>query len=579
MSEALRTEKEKITALRDAIMLGFVKETDDCLRGVNVIFPVEENAKDIFLREFYGTFLKYFLESVIPDINCPGMVCRGPPGVGKVLFFHTGIESYLIVFFVNQSYMAMYFLFKLLLEGYTVVYEQVLTEKVFVIPPTGDCRVFFGKATSDVVSEFYGPKTAHLFDACAGTNNREPIKNPSKVIIFTSPNFNSYKQIQRLGAIMLTVPSYSLVEMNNRRTSFPHVTEDVYKHKLEMCGHGSIRLVLGLEMKRTEELLLEAVQNTTVRNMLEVVQNRDVDMVNGIRGPSSLFTTTLAKGADKTDIRSYAPHNVAWNISSGYIMNKLVAQCKDEAVLFAGRASDVFQRIPALEPTAGKFFEAVAPRWLAEGGKFKVRKLDGTGVEVEEEWSKLTVVDAANFTQLSDACVQCVDTNSMYLFMRKMEGIDAFNPPTKFLQCTVSKLHPVSLNSLVIINKHLPTGAKLLLYYVVPANRYDEGWHDEQSFSGPTKQRNAKKLLSMTDAEIEKIMRVNETNFNAVHSKLEQYVVRLDLNKPPVTPQKAGYLPTYDSIRTFSTMARDSNAVRGSVAGGMKALQRVLKMI
>jgi hypothetical protein len=351
----------------------------------------------------------------------------------------------------------MYFLFKLLLEGYTVVYEQVLTGKVFVIPPTGDCRVFFGKAMSDVVSEFYGPKTVHLFDACA---DREPIKNPSKVIIFTSPSFNSFMQIQRLGAIMLTIPSYSLVEMNYRRTSFPHVTDDVYKHKLEMCGHGSIRLVLGLESKKTEDLLFEAVQNTTVRKMLEVVQKKDVDMVNGIRGPSSLFITTLAKGADKTDIRSYAPHKVAWNISSGYIMQKLVAQCKDEAMLFAARAADVFQQTPGLEATAGLFFEAVAPRWLAEGGKFKVRKLDGTGVEVEEEWSKLTVVDTTNLTQLSDACVQCVDPNSMYLFLRKMTGIDAFNPLTKYLQCTESKLHPVSLKSLVIISEHLPTGAE-----------------------------------------------------------------------------------------------------------------------
>jgi hypothetical protein len=83
----------------------------------------------------------------------------------------------------------------------------------------------------------------------------------------------------------------------------------------------------------------------------------------------------------------------------------------------------------------------------------------------------------------------------------------------------------------------------------------------------------------MTDTEIEEIMGVNKTNFKAVHSKLEQCVVRLDFSNPPVTPQKEGYLPTYGSIRTFSTVARDSNSVRGSVAGGMKVLQRLLKMI
>eukprot|EP01033_Poteriospumella_lacustris_P010766 gene10766-7658_t len=75
-------------------------------------------------------------------------------------------------------------------------------------------------------------------------------------------------------------------------------------------------------------------------------------------------------------------------------------------------------------------------------------------------------------------------------------------------------------------------------------------------------------------------MEVSKTDFDAVHSKLEQYVVRLDLSNPPVTPRGAGYLPMYGSIRTFSTVARDSNyAVRRSVAGGLKMLQCVLKML
>ena len=55
-TEALIRDKEKITALRDAVIGGFVKEPDDCLRGVDVVFPVEDGAKDIFLRDFYNAF-------------------------------------------------------------------------------------------------------------------------------------------------------------------------------------------------------------------------------------------------------------------------------------------------------------------------------------------------------------------------------------------------------------------------------------------------------------------------------------------------------------------------------------------
>jgi hypothetical protein len=212
---------------------------------------------------------------------------------------------------------------------------------------------------------------------------------------------------------------------------------------------------------------------------------------------------------------------------------------------------------------------------------FRVRKLDGTRAEVEEEWPQLTVVDATDLTQLSDACVQCIDPNSMFLFPRRMAGIDAFNPMTKYLQCTARESHPVDLKSLVAISKRLSAGAKLQLYHVVPAKRFDEGWCEAQSFSGlPTKQRNAQELLKMTNAEVKEIMGVNNKEFKAVHDKLEQFVVRLDLRNPPFSPQKAGgYLPAQGSIRTFSTAARDSSAVRGSVAGGTKVLQRVLKII
>ena len=57
----------------------------------------------------------------------------------------------------------MYFLFKLLRAGYTVVYEKVSTDTVFVIPAVGNCRVFRGRATVDVVSEFYDKQTNSAF--------------------------------------------------------------------------------------------------------------------------------------------------------------------------------------------------------------------------------------------------------------------------------------------------------------------------------------------------------------------------------------------------------------------------------
>ncbi len=85
-------DNKEITKLRDAIVNGVMKQVDDVLLATiltspedEIVFPVEQNAKEIFIRDFYSVFFDYFLHTVFPGrVAEPGMVCRGPPGVGKV---------------------------------------------------------------------------------------------------------------------------------------------------------------------------------------------------------------------------------------------------------------------------------------------------------------------------------------------------------------------------------------------------------------------------------------------------------------------------------------------------------------
>jgi len=142
--------------------------------------------------------------------------------------------------------------------------------------------------------------------------------NKSKVIIFTSPNYDSFKQIQRMGATTLTVPSYS-------RDSSPSST---IRHIIA-SWRCSAAALLGVTLTTAEQLLKEANANTTVRNVLDIVQRKDVKVVSGVKGPYSLFSTSLAKEADKNDINSYLAENVAWNISSDHIMCLLVSIHRD----------------------------------------------------------------------------------------------------------------------------------------------------------------------------------------------------------------------------------------------------------
>eukprot|EP00981_Chlorochromonas_danica_P013604 scaffold6548_cov231-Ochromonas_danica.AAC.1 len=266
----------------------------------------------------------------------------------------------------------MFFLYKLLREGVTVVYEKVQANKVFVFPPTGECRVLSEKADAKVVPELESPKTVHLFDACARVNAHEPYLYLAKLAIF-SPNETSYKQLLRSGVDFLIVPSYSRAELDKRRAYFPDVTDDAYQKRIEMFGCGSIRLVLGVNQERAAQMLALAINNTTVRNMLDIIQLKsNVDI-----GSHVLFTASLAEGADKSDISSYRRGTVSWNIASSYIMSELIRESKDEAMQFAERAATVFHDTPGLEATAGMFFENVVPLILAKGGTFRVRKLSG----------------------------------------------------------------------------------------------------------------------------------------------------------------------------------------------------------
>lgn len=47
-------------------------------------FPVENNAKAIFVRHFYDLFFVHFRDQIIKNEAEPGVIYRGPPGVGKV---------------------------------------------------------------------------------------------------------------------------------------------------------------------------------------------------------------------------------------------------------------------------------------------------------------------------------------------------------------------------------------------------------------------------------------------------------------------------------------------------------------
>lgn len=481
----------------------------------------------------------------------------------------------------TQSHMAMFFLYKLLRDGVTVVYEKVQDDTVFVFPPTGQCRKFTGRGNVDTVPELENPNTVHLFDACAGVNAREPFGHPAKLAIFTSPNEISYKQLMRSGVSSLAVPSYTLEELDKRREFFPKVDADSYARKIDLFGCGSIRLVLGLDEKRSEELVEEAIENTTVINMLDVMQYHEVGANSGVTGPHALFATSLAPDADKNDIASYARRKVVWNISSPYIMRELIRRSTDDAMKFAARASVIFQDSPGLELSAGLFFENIAPAVLAKGGTFRVRQLLD-GEERDEQWPGRNLVPSTHITKVRDVHALCNDQNTLFTFLKKMPAFDAHTPPHQYFNCTNSASHTINMEAAVTMCERLRASGgpsdKVHFYFIVPAHRFDDGWRGPQSYKGPGGQSNMIKLLDTTDLKTQQENRqklgVDDKKVQLVASNLVQYALRLDLTGGIVRSAGAGV--GSGQIRSYSTASRPGTRPGGS---GRRVTVRVVQGI
>lgn len=426
----------------------------------------------------------------------------------------------------------MYFLYELLRDNITVVYENVEADKVCVFPPAGPCREISGRANFKDVPELKRETTAYLFDACAGENAREPHHYPAKLAIFTSPNEISYKQLQRSGLLCLTVPSYTSTELGERRKYFPNIDNDTYKRKIEQFGGGSIRLVLGLAAEIARDMVNEAIDNTTVSNMLDVIQHRGVGTNAGVAGPHVLFTTSLAPGRDPDDIGSYTRSNVVWNVASPRIMRDLICRGSDEAVRFASRASTVFQDTAGLQTTAGMFFESVAPAILAQGGVFRIRQLPSDRDE-HEQWPTRNLLPSTNITNLQDMYHYCEDGDTVYYFNKFMPTFDGHIPPHLYFNCTTSDSHTISVKTAVEMCKQV-SGAdeksKVRLYFVVPAHRFDSGWKVAQSFHSSNGSCNLSKLLNpKTAQESRKKLNISANDAKLLANRLEQYVLRLDL--------------------------------------------------
>lgn len=209
--------------------------------------------------------------------------------------------------------------------------------------------------------------------------------------------------------------------------------------------------------------------------------------------------------------------------------------CKDEAVQFAERAATVFQDTPGLETSAGTSFESVAPAILARGGTFRIREITTDSiVERDKEFPALRDVRCGHITQLSDVYEQCTKTNSLFSFLKRMPAFDAHRAPNEYFNFTTRSSHQINIHAAVhMCSRPIQEGRKSELYFVVPADRFDNGWLNPQSYEGPAGQANMKKLQDTTkpkqQEDARRKLEVDDNQVQLVATNLVQYALWLDL--------------------------------------------------
>lgn len=99
--------------------------------------------KVLLIRKVHRELWDLFKEQVLDSPNFYGMLCLGPPGIGK-------------------SWAGMYFLIQAIQLGRTVVFESEYRKAVWVFSSSGSRKFDIGSGTC---AELDSKSTIHIFDA------------------------------------------------------------------------------------------------------------------------------------------------------------------------------------------------------------------------------------------------------------------------------------------------------------------------------------------------------------------------------------------------------------------------------
>lgn len=414
----------------------------------------------------------------------------------------------------QQSFASQYFLCHLVKEKLRhVVYESVFNNRVWVFRCDGRCRDFSGPANHDNCPELYDPNTAHLFDAKAGFNAREPVECVAWLAVFSSANADATKQTGRTEVLPLTFVTPDEEELRDAQVALGADFDAAAQY--DKFG-GRLRWAFDFTADGIENSIAMAVENLDLHKLRSLMKNDFAYTIgSSSAAPTSLFSIVLDSKrelalsqceahplADATAqaakrmallVNLYRSSNVTWILSSAHIFAKILdrrGQANEHVLETLGDATNNTQ----FGGLAGGSLQKTAPVLLGKGGEFKVRVLapfkQDTHISQEDtvpvKPRRVVELQLGGKVQVKDIdglLSSYNDQTVLYNICGNFKGIDGLALPTTAYQFTVKSNHTVDLETIARLNEHMMLHYKkpLILVFGVPLANF-QNWKVEQKY-------------------------------------------------------------------------------------------------
>lgn len=348
-----------------------------------VLFP--GGLKELYVRPCYRDIFKLILDRYNEGRQFDGVVVTGNPGIGKSSFL-----SYALTCLAALKI--------------RVVFESTSQHKAWLFDFSKDDSVPQVVDTDDTKvqvafkNELADRNTVFLFDTDADCP-REPIKVEAFTIIAASPNKKHFKvfrdRTQPSRTLQLYMPVWILAELldcHHKTTLYNGLSTDDVTSGFNNFG-GIPRYVMSAGKDRKD-------LHSRLKGKLEICSSQNIMESEGRSDPAHHSHMLLRY----EDVGDTPYEEVVITFASPYVFEQLAEIWeKDDELAMEGFVRQT-AGVSELGGARGYALERVAHRKLAQGGKFKVRRLHEDGSKADSEvmvFKKLPTVEFDKFEEIN----------------------------------------------------------------------------------------------------------------------------------------------------------------------------------